>query len=120
MRSSLSPQPVATIALAVSAAPGASRFNLTTTALVPAGTMITVGAQNGTQQLVMVLQDIQPGGMQSVEIAPRLRSARAAGVPIAAGAAAAGLFRLLSDDQGRVAIRAGRGVAAVSFIEHVT
>jgi len=75
MRSSLSPQTAATLSLEAAAGQGASRIVLenSSSERVQAGTMIAVGTQDGSQQVVMLLEDVAPGGTQSVEIAPRLR-----------------------------------------------
>lgn len=120
MTTALSPQPAATIALASPVAAYASEILIDVSGEgVPAGTLITLGTQDGTQQLVEVLEAAPLGAGRLVPVAPRVRVARAVSVPIAVGAAAIGRFRLASDTEGMPTLSIDRGLAALTLVERV-
>lgn len=119
MTSALSPQPLATVSLGAAATYGASAVSLTVAgAALPAGSVLSVGAVDGTEQIVECLT-AAPIGTTLIEIAPRLRLARPSGTIARVGSAAIGLFRLATDETGRATVQAGRAIAALELVEHI-
>lgn len=120
MSAAFSPQPAATVALAATAAQMASEITIDVAgAALPAGTLIAIGTQDGTQQVVEVLTEATVGTGRVVPIAPRIRGGRSAGAPIAVGAAAINRFRLASDAEGMPAVKITHGLAALTLLERV-
>lgn len=98
LKSGFASQQVTASGTLASVSGSAVNVTLAAGALIPAGTLMAIGdPQTADYQVCEVLTDVIGAGLVSVQVAPRLRRAYAAGTAVAFGTVQ-GKFSLVSDD----------------------